>query len=265
MQKLVSIPTRSPWVTFLLVLRALMLRQMATRFGAYKLGFFWMIFEPLVSVIVVGIVIGGIAGRTVPEIPYPFFLLLGFLMLKLVSGPMSTGVGVITANRGLLVYSSVRPLDVFIARFLFDLFTTLLAFVIFCIAGMWMGIEVSLQNLHIVLASFVIIWFVGCGVGLILGLAVLRFNDLDKLVPVLNRPLVFVSAVLFPLDTLPESIQKILLYNPLVHTIEISRTALFPNYVEHGANLAYPSVVAVILLAIGLAYYHRCRKLLVSN
>ena len=45
-----------------MVIRALFKREIVTRFGKYRLGFFWMLFEPLMSVLVVGLIIGKIAG-----------------------------------------------------------------------------------------------------------------------------------------------------------------------------------------------------------
>ena len=158
----IPIPSRSPWVTQVLVIRALLKREVITRFGEYKLGFFWMLFEPLLSVIVLGLIIGSIAGRTVPEIPYPFFLLNGKLLLKLFTGPMTSAVNAIGSNQGLLVYRTVRPLDTMIARFVFELLTTSFSFILFCIIGMWMGVDLSLANLDILLACSLLVWLTGC-------------------------------------------------------------------------------------------------------
>ncbi|RYD39352.1 MAG: hypothetical protein EOP83_36920, partial [Verrucomicrobiaceae bacterium] len=144
----IPLPKHAPLVTKYLVIRALLNREVATRFGEYKLGFFWMLFEPLLGVIIIGMVIGTLAQRSVPEIPYPFFLLHGMLMLKLFTGPLNSSLNALSANQGLLVYPSVKPLDPFIARFAFDLITTAFAFVLFCIVGMWLGVEVSLGQLH---------------------------------------------------------------------------------------------------------------------
>ncbi len=258
----ISIPSRSPWVSQFLVIGALLNREVATRFGEYRLGFFWMLFEPLLGVIVIGLIIGSIAGRTVPEIPYPFFLLNGMLYLKLFTGPMNTGLNAITSNQGLLVYPTVRPLDPFLARFLFELLTTAFSFILFCIIGMWMGIGLSLANLHILALTCLFTWLAGCGFGLMFGVAVAHYKEVEKIVPVLQRPLLFVSCVLAPSSALPGTTQNILLYNPLVHTIELSRNALFPYYPTDGPNLIYPGAFAIVILAVGLTLFHNNRNFL---
>ncbi|MEO5916298.1 MAG: ABC transporter permease [Luteolibacter sp.] len=258
----IPIPKHSPWVTQVLVIRALLKREMSTRFGEYRLGFFWMLFEPLLGVLVIGVLIGTLAERTVPEIPYPFFLLNGMLLMRLLTGPMNMGINAIGSNTGLLVYPAVRPLDTFIARFLFELLTTLFSYTLFCILGMFFGIFVSLGHLEIVLACHFLTWCIGCGLGLIFGVASAHFNEVDKVVMILQRPLLFISAVLFPISAASSSVQQILLYNPLVHTIELSRNALFPYYNPGEATLVYPATVAIVVLSVGLTLFHGNRNFL---
>lgn len=262
MFKPIPIPKRSPWISQILVIRALFNREVTTRFGEYKLGFFWMIIEPLMGVIIMGLVIGTLAQRTVPEIPYTFFLLNGMLMLSVFTGPISSGLGALNANQGLLVYPNVKLLDPFIARFCFDLITTMFSFVVFCVSGMLMGIEISLAHLHIIAASYLITWLAGCGFGLMCGVMAAYYKETEKIVPVILRPLLFLSAVLFPLSTLPTSTQQYLLLNPLVHTIELCRNAMFPYYLVDGPNLLYPTEFAVVVLALGLTLFHNHRNFL---
>jgi len=258
----IPIPKHSPWTTQRLVIGALLKREVSTRFGEYRLGFFWLLVQPLIGVLVIGVLIGSIAQRTVPEIPYAFFLLNGYLLMNLLTGPMNKGINAIGANQGLLVYPSVRPLDTFIARFLFELLSIMFSFSVFCILGMFFGVFISLANLHIVLLCLVITWCIGCGLGLIFGVAAAYFNEVDKFVMILQRPLLFISAVLFPVSALPESAQRLLLYNPLVHTIEQSRHAIFPFYSAAGTDLIYPGVFAIVVLSIGLTLFHGNRDFL---
>jgi ABC-type polysaccharide/polyol phosphate export permease len=66
--------------------------------------------------------------------------------------------------------------------------------------------------------------------------------------------------VLVPISALPPDAQGYLMWNPLVHPIELSRRALFPHYFAGDAGLLYPFVVAIILLAIGLTLFHGSRN-----
>jgi capsular polysaccharide transport system permease protein len=245
-----------------MVIRALIRRETATKFGQYRLGFFWMLFEPLMGVIIVGLLIGSIAGRTVPEIPYSFFVLNGMLLLSLFSGAMGGGLKALDANQNLLVYPSVRPLDPIIARFVFQLLTTVLSFVVFCVAGLFLGVDFSFMDLDTLAFCYLLTWLAGCGTGLIFGVGSAHYNEIEKIVPILQRPLFFISAVMFPISAMPEKLQNLLLINPLVHTVELSRKALFPLYHAEGANLLYPATFAIVTLSIGLTLFHLNRDFL---
>ncbi|WP_411827570.1 ABC transporter permease [Luteolibacter sp. AS25] len=262
MAELIQIRVRSAWKTQILVITALLQREVATRFGKYKLSFVWMLVEPLISTIMLGLVIGGIVGKTVPEIPYAFFLLNGRILLQMFSGSLNVGVRTISSNQGLLVYKTVKPLDPFLARFIFQLLTTSFSFILFCCVSMWLGVEFSLAQLHMLLGAAVITWLSGCGMGLVFGVAAAYFKEVEKVVMLIQSPLMFISAVLAPITVLPQAAQEILLYNPLVHTIEQSRKAIFPFYNAGDTNLLYPFCIAITLLAVGLIVFQLNRNFL---
>jgi capsular polysaccharide transport system permease protein len=262
MHQPITIPKRSPWTSQVLVLRALLRRVVVSRFGEYRLGFVWMLLEPLLGTIMVGLLLGSLVQRTVPEIPYAFFLLQGFLLLKLFTSPMRSGMNAVNANQALLVYPTVKPLDPIIARYLYDLLSVLFSMSLFVVVGMWIGVSVSLANLHLLLYCYLLTWLTGSGFGLIFGVAVAHYNEIEKIFGVIQRPLVFVSAVLIPLNALPHSTQKYLLYNPLVHTIELSRNSLFPFYDASAVNLTYPTIFSIITLAFGLVLFQNNRNFL---
>ncbi|MFK7850563.1 MAG: ABC transporter permease [Akkermansiaceae bacterium] len=265
MSHLIQIKVRSAWRTQIHVIRALINREIATRFGKYQFGFLWMLIEPLLGALFLGLLIGSIAGRTVPEIPYLFFILNGRIMLQIFQGSMSAGVNTVNSNHGLLVYKTVRPLDPFIARFIFQFFSTALSFTLFCVIGAWFGIELSIHHLHILLACALLTWLSGCAMGLIFGVAAAYYNEMEKVVMIIQMPLIFLSAVFAPLTALPQVAQEILLYNPLVHTIEQSRKAMFPFYDAGATNFHYPAVFAVVTLAAGLIFFRQNESFLVSR
>jgi capsular polysaccharide transport system permease protein len=263
--KPVQIPKNPSWLTQILVLRALIGRQIQSRFGEYHLGFFWMILEPLTSVLVIGLVVGGLAQRTIPEIPYVFFLLNGFMLLQLLTSCMNAGVKAVGASTGLLVYPAVKLLDPFLARFLFQLVSTLFSYVIFCLSALWLGVDFSLANLGVVFSCYMITWIIGSGLGLMMGVAIAHYPEIEMVMNFVQRPLLFVSAVLFPSYTIPTQVRECLMWNPLVHTIEQARHALFPFYNAAETNLLYPSMFALVVLAMGLTMFQNNQQFLANR
>lgn len=256
----IPLPRHSPWISQILVIRALLNREVATRFGQYQLGFVWMLLEPILSVLVIGVLFGTLAGNSVPDIPYPFFVLNGKLLLNLFTGSLTSSMNAMRANKGLLIYPNVRALDPFLARYFYELLTTLFSFTVFCLVGVWLGIEVSLGALDRLAACYLITWLMGCGFGLIFAVAAAHFKEMEKVVTILLSPLLFISAVMFPMSAMSTSIQRLLLLNPLVHVIELSRKALFPFYHAGGTELYFPFTVAVVVVALGLTLFHSNRN-----
>ena len=54
----IKIQEHSPWRSQVLVTKALLHREVITRFGKYKLGAIWIFVDPLLSVIVIGLLLG---------------------------------------------------------------------------------------------------------------------------------------------------------------------------------------------------------------
>lgn len=261
----ISLPRHSPWSSQVLVIRALFNREIATRFGQYRLGFVWMLLEPLLSVLVIGVLLGSLSGQSVPNIPFAFFILNGKLLLNLFTGPIDTSMSALKANKGLLIYPNVRPLDPFLARYFYELLTTLFSFIVFNIVGIWLGIEISLGQLPMLAGCYLLTWLMGCGIGLMCAVAAAHYKELEKVIDVILAPLIFVSAVMFPIAALPESLQRILLWNPLIHPIEQARKALFPFYHAGDTALYYPFTVSVITLSVGLVLFHSNRDFMTQQ
>ena len=258
----IKIKEQPPWKSQVLVIKALLRREQITRFGKYKLGAIWILVDPLVSVLFLGLILGPLLDRSRGEIPYIFFLLCGFMLLKMLTGPLYAGLTAISSNQGLLVFKRVQPIDPFIARFIFQFLSNTLALIIFCIIAYWLGVVMSLDHLFKAGACVLLTWLIGCGLGLQLGIACQKFNELEKIVGYMQRPLLWISCVIHPLHGLPPEYRKYLLYNPLTHTIEYMRLCLFPSYVVEGVNLYYPAAWALGILTLSLVTYRNNRHFL---
>jgi capsular polysaccharide transport system permease protein len=258
----IRIKKHTPLKTFLFVLKALLKRERVTRFGKYKLGAVWMLVDPLLSVIVLGLILGPFMGRSTGSVPYPFFLLCGFMLLSLMTGPINSSANAVGANQGLLVFRQVQPFDTFVSRFVFELVTTTLAFMFFCLIGWWFGVEITFMQIFSLIYCLLVTWVTGCGLGLLLGIAAMKIKELEKIIAYIQRPLIFISAILFPISTVPPDYRGYLLLNPLVHTVEYSRSCLFPAYEVPDVNLVYPSIFGLVCLALGMMTYRNNRQFL---
>lgn len=75
------------------------------------------------------------------------------------------------------------------------------------------------------------------------------FRDVGQIVPPLLTALMFLSPVLYPRETIPETMQKIIVLNPLTVPVEAFRDAVIfgvlPDFLALGIYIAITSVVAI--------------------
>src|SRR6186713_789855 len=95
------------------VVYALLLRELASRFGKSRVGFLWVLMEPVAHLVFPIAVFGFMLERTIPGVEYPVFLTYGFLLFKTICLQTMDGT---RANRGLLSYRQVLLMDVFVAK-----------------------------------------------------------------------------------------------------------------------------------------------------
>jgi capsular polysaccharide transport system permease protein len=78
--------------------------------------------------------------------------------------------------------------------------------------------------------------------------------------------LYFVTGVIFPVHLLPQEYLDWLLWNPMLHLIELSRHSFMPQYRPlDGVNLLYPLGCTLLFLTIGLAQYRIKRLRLIAS
>lgn len=259
--------TRSPQQIQKAVIFALMLRELKTRFGGRLIGLFWVLFEPLANIAALLAIRVVLRERTVgvqiePEVflvvaMIPFFLLrnIWFRMMEAVDG-----------NSGLFAYRQVKPFDAMVARALIEcaLYATL--YVILMLFFAWLGDRViphrPLEYMGVVLLF--IVW--GVALGMVSTIVAHNRPPVRTFLRLLSFPLYLLSGVLIPLSRFPATMHEYLLWNPLLHVVELSRWAFFPTYhAFNGTNLAYPLSLGLVLLVVGMVMYRINRLKLLAR
>ncbi|MEW6765350.1 MAG: ABC transporter permease [Pseudomonadota bacterium] len=252
---------RTPWQIQQAVVSALMLRELKTRFGAHRLGAVWLFLEPAAHIVLLMLVFGFIRDRSLAGIEFSVFILTGlvpFFMFKSIALRIMDGLD---SNRGLFAYRHVKPMDTFIARVLLEVLLYSTVFALLSLALLWLGVNVTLVEPLEFLLIMLLLAALGLGLGLILSVVGHALLEAKSIVRLAFMPLYFLSGIFFPLTIIPQPYRDWLLWNPLLHAIELIRGAFFVNYpVAHGISTMYVLAVAVVLGFIGLWLY-RYRRL----
>lgn len=247
------------------VIKALFFREIRTRFGKYRLGYFWAILEPSAHLLVMLTIFGFIMHRTMPDISFPIFLLNGIIPYFIFSSISTRSVGAIEANQGLFNYRPVKPIDTIIARAILE--TVIYAAVyILLMAAVWMAGEYfAITNLLKLAFSWTLLILFSCGVGLIFMVVGNTFTETQKFLPILLKPLYFISGIMFPLHAIPRDYWPYLLWNPILHAVELSRESIMPGYLSEGVSLSYLALFTLCTLFIGLALYRSREEAMLTS
>ena len=128
-------------------IRALLLRELQTRFGQYRLGYLWVFLEPLLTIGIMVVLFGTLMQRTLPGMDYPVFLINGIIPFFMFRTGVTLAISATESNRGLFSYRPVKPIDALLARNVLEFLLKFTAYVAFTTAFVWFGYSISFEHI----------------------------------------------------------------------------------------------------------------------
>jgi capsular polysaccharide transport system permease protein len=238
------------------VIYALLLRELASRFGKSRGGFFWVLVEPLAHLLVPMFIFGFIRGRVVPGIEYPVFLVYGFLPFLLFKAICLQIVDGTQSGQGILSYRQVLLMDVFVAKALAHSVIQAIVFAI-VLSGLGMlGYEVLPPRPAELGGVLILTVLFAFGLGLLFAALSSVVPDARPIIKILFMPLYFASGILFPVTRFPDEWVRLMAINPVLHIVELSRLSAVEHYEPMKyLSLEYPIALTLASVVIGLMLY----------
>ncbi len=244
--------TRSVWM-------ALFLREAMARLTATRFAWFWMLLEPL-AFVVFFVAIRELMGRirVLHNVEFIPWLIIGLVSFFLFRNGITRALGAISANRGLFAYRQVKPVDPLLVRaFLEGVLQTIVLLILLAGASLF-GYDVIPGDPLGAMALWLAIWLLGFGCGLVASVAAELVPEIGKIINITMFPLFILSGAMFPVQMLPHSIQAYLLYNPVLHGVELIRVSFFNSYQTlSGISLLYLGSWILAAIALGLLLHVR--------
>lgn len=233
-----------------------MMRETITRFGREGLGFLWLIGEPLLFCFGVLIMWSIIKPEYEHGVRLGPFVMTGYMCLMMFRHQLSYSMGAVQANIGLLHHRQVHILQLFFSRNLLEFMGSSAAFVVVYVALIAAG-QVSLpKDWSLLYGGWLILCVVSSGLAMLLASLSLRYELMERLVPLLSYALIPLSGAFVMAEWIPERYRDTYLLIPLPHVIEMVRAGVFGEFVKTHFNPWYALVwggilnfAAMILLA----------------
>ncbi|WP_066803294.1 ABC transporter permease [Moraxella oblonga] len=234
---------------------ALLMRELQTRFGSYRLGYLWAPLEVILQMVIMLVIFGAVMKRTLPGMDYMLFLVAGFTPFFMMQKIATRSLGAVSANAGLLMYRAVKHIDIIIARSFLELVIYFVTFVILLVGLAFFGIGFSLDNLHMVLLCWLAMFFFAFGLAMIMMIVGHYGGELSKVIGIVFTILYFTSGVIYSVHVVPEPYLSYLMYNPFIHNLEMMRHSLSPTYPIYHVDMWYFVKWTVCVNFFGLLLY----------
>jgi len=229
---------------------------MNARFKTYTFGNVWILLEPVVMITVFVTLFGlrgaGHFGYSEPAV----FVLAGYLPFRMLwQATMRRNMSALTGASGILAFRQVRLFDIFLARSLVEGGVFIVSGTVLVLGLMWLGFSPIPRDPLLTLFYAVQLWLFGTMFGILACVVAQIAQEVEQIINILTMPLLFLSAVLFPVSIIPYSHQWIFDLNPLVHANELIREAWLPAYTSPVADQRYLTAWILITSAFAVAGY----------
>jgi capsular polysaccharide transport system permease protein len=235
------------------------MREMSTRFGSKPGGYLWAFLDPVSHIVFLSIIFMAIARIPPLGTSFPLFFATGYIGFQFYQATAGYLNSAVSANKALLSYPSVAPIDTIAARYLLQLATT--AIVGICVLGY---IAFTLRHpvsIHLpsLLEAILAASTLALGFALANTVLFLKYPVYEKVFGIITRPLFLVSGIFYLPDSLPPIAKETILLNPLTHIVMQFRTGFYPQYRAVGYDGFYVWSLAAGCLFIGMLLFTTSR------
>ncbi|PID60224.1 MAG: hypothetical protein CSB44_10825 [Gammaproteobacteria bacterium] len=238
------------------VIFALILRETKSRYGKHRIGFLWALLDPLIAVSILVVIFTALHQSDVNGMPLVLFMIVGYCFFSIFKDTHTQMQGAIAQSRPLLAFPQVTTFDAILARGLLAAAVALTVFIVLLFLANLAGHDVHIERPLGVLMVCLLMFMTSTGLGFVLA-------SLSPIIPsiqqisqqVLGRPLFYASGLFFTIDSFPPEIADVLLYNPLLHMVELVRSEFFLEFETRHGSWLYASSWSVGMLALGLVMH----------
>ena len=239
------------------LLRLLVGQELTLRYKRSILGIGWTMLKPMLTSLVLWLVFSFLfAGKLESGQLFAPYLMAGVLMNTFFHQGLIQAAGSISNNAAILTKVAVPPRIFAFAAALAALSNFLigllpLAFVVYA-----SGQQLSIY-LPIVLVTGLFLTLLITGLGLMLSILYIRFDDTKNIVNVLLLILVYLTPVFYPIAILSDGMQRIVSLNPLTSYLDVFRWSFSGNAVSTWGDFIFLSLTGVIVFVLGNRIFRR--------
>lgn len=235
-------------------------RDLKARYKKSVLGWVWSLINPAATLAIYTVVFGFFLRAEPPAAgngskSFALYLFCGLVIWNLFAGVVNTSIASFQTAGPLLTRTYFPPECPMVA----GLATVLLQSVIE--AGILIAVMIVIGNLSwtaiLVVPIFALMACFAFGIGLVLGLANIRFRDVNYLVGIGMQVLFYATPIVYPLSIVPDEYRRFMELNPIGSFVYAMRQVLYTLDVPTLGNWAVMVISAAMSLVLGWTIFSR--------
>lgn len=201
-------------------------REIKRKYARSYLGIIWSVLNPLLNMIVMSLIFSYMFKRSIQY--FPLYYLTGQIIWTLFSTATNTSLSALVDNKTFLLKTKLPRQTFILSRVYTALTNTGYSLIPYVLLLIFFRVKPSWKMLFFIPDIFFILVF-SLGVGYILSIVYVFFADVKHLYGIFLTILMYMSALFYPVTSLPEFMKNILKFNPVYQSIYIARESLVYN------------------------------------
>jgi lipopolysaccharide transport system permease protein len=226
--------------------------ELKGRFARSKLGALWFVLNPLAQAAIFAVVLsemlGARLGGSTDKAAYPVYLM---------SGMAAWGLFSEIVNRCLNIFLEFGPT---LKKIAFPrICLPIIAFVVFLMLGHKPGMAWFVLPIGLILISML-----AFGLGVLLGVFNVFSRDVAQVFSVVLQIWFWLTPVVYTHDLVPPSVAWLVGLNPMTSLVRVYQDAILRNQWPTLVDLAWPTILAVVLLGAAFVIFRKASPELVD-
>jgi lipopolysaccharide transport system permease protein len=242
----------------------LVYRGLKVRYTQSVLGPFWVLVEPVISMVVFTLVFSGLLNVESGSVPYPLFNFGGLVIWTYFVNALGNVTLSLTNNINLVTKIYVPRLVLPLVGAITPLLDLLVAFAMLLVLMLVYGTPV--QPTMLLLPVFVLAaWGVVMAVGLPLAILNTRYRDVGIGLPTIMRVLIYTTPVIYPLELVPDQWRWVYDLNPVAHIVQGFRWCIVQDVPPNLHAFAVSCALTGVLFVASAYYFQRAQRNIVDR
>ena len=239
-------------------------RNFVTLYKQTILGPLWFFIQPIMSIIIYMFIFGGLAGIPTEGVPQPLFYMAGILFWNYFVDCFNSSFNVLTANARIFEKVWFPRLILPISGAISGLLKFGVQLILFILIYIWcLSINDSMHLTWVILLFPLLLLMLalhGVSWGLIVTSITYKYRDLQIIIGYLLQLFMYLTPVVYPLETIPDKYKLIVSLNPLSPIFETFKYGCFGRGLADWWELLYSLIFLLVVMTCSLIMFTKAER-----